>query len=143
MRKSTKKKIMSIAIAVAFLASILTTALSFVIPTENQQGTWAARLSIVIYNELQYIPADVGVTDGTREKLFTLNADNIIYKSTNEDASLKDFFDIWGETFNSTCILDYCNSGNHSMRMYVNGVENKNYQYYIIQNMNEIIIDYR
>ena len=143
MRKSTKKKLMSIFIAVAFLASILTTALTFVIPTENQQGTWAARLSIVIYNELQYIPADVGVADGTRQKLFTLNADNIIYKSTDEDVNLKDFFDIWGETFNSTCILEYCNNANHSMKMYVNNVENTNYQYYVIKNLDNIIIDYR
>ena len=143
MRKSTKKKIMSIFIIVAFLASILTTALSFIIPSENQQDVWVARLSIVVFNELQYIPAEVGITNETREKLFTLNTDNIIYKVTDEDASLKDFFDIWGETFNSTCILDYCNNGNYSMKMYVNGAENRDYQYYIIKNMDEIIIDYR
>jgi hypothetical protein len=143
MRKSTKKKIMSISIAVAFLASIITTALSFVIPTENQQDVWVARISIVIFNELQYIPAEVGVMNETREKLFTLNSDNIIYKVTDENVNLKDFFDIWGETFNSTCILDYCNNENHSMVMYVNNVLNTDYQYYVIQNMDDIIIDYR
>lgn len=143
MRKSTKKKIMSISIAVAFLASILTTALSFVIPNQNQQSTWTARISIVVFNELQPIPADVGITDDTKDKIFTLSNDNIIYKNTDEDVSLKDFFDIWGEIFNSTCILDYCNNENYSMKMYVNNVENSDYQYYVIQNMDDIIIDYR
>jgi hypothetical protein len=143
MRKSTKKKIMSISIAVAFLASILTTALSFVIPTENQQGIWAARISILVFNELQPIPAGIGITDDTRDKIFTLNNDGIIYKSTDDDITLKDFFGIWGETFNSTCILEYCNNENHSMVMYVNNVRNTDYQYYVIQNMDDIIIDYR
>ena len=114
MRKSTKKKLMGIFISLAFLASIITGAISFVLPTENQQNVWAVRLEIVVFNELQEIPSEVGVVNNeTREKLFTLNYDNIIYKTVDEDATLKEFFEIWGETFNSTCILDYCNNGNH------------------------------
>jgi hypothetical protein len=143
MRKSTKKKIMGITISLAFLASIITGAISFVLPSENQQEVWVARLSIVVFNELQYIPAEVGVTNETREKLFTLNTDNLIYKVTDEDVTLKDFFDIWGETFNSTCILDYCNNENHSMVMYVNRARNTDYELYKINNRDEIIIDYR
>ena len=134
---------MGIIISLAFLASIITGAISFVLPSNNQQEVWAARLSIVIFNELQTIPAEVGVVNETREKLFTINYDNIIYKVTDEDATLKEFFGIWGETFNSTCILNYCNNANHSMVMYVNSVTNTDYELYTIQNRDEIIIDYR
>ena len=144
MKKSTKKKMMGIIISVAFLGSIFTAAVSFILPPENQEGeVWAARLSIVIFNELQQIPAEIGVTNKTREKLFTLDYDNIIYKNTNEDVSLGEFFEIWNETFNSNCILDYCSNENQSMRMYVNNVENFDYEFYVIKNRDEIIIDYR
>jgi hypothetical protein len=152
MRKSTKKKIMAIFISFAFLGSIIAGSLSFILPSNNQQEVWAARLEIVVFNELQEIPAEVGVNNETREKLFTLNYDNIIYKVVDEDATLKEFFQIWGETFNSTCILDYCNTENHTMKMYVcsnclqsytNFVENRDYELYKINNMDIIRIDYR
>ena len=154
MRKSTKKKLMGIIIALAFLGSIITGAISFVLPANNQPEVFAVGLEIVIFNELQPIPAEIGISNDTTEKLYTLNSDNIIYKSTDEAATLGDFFNIWGETFNSTCIFDYCNSNetNSSMKMYVcsnclqaqgNFVENKDYQYYTLNNMDVIRIDYR
>lgn len=152
MRKSTKKKMMGIFISFAFLASIITGAISFVLPSDNQQEVWAARLEIVVFNELQEIPAEVGVLNETRDKLFTLNYDNIIYKVSDEEAVLGEFFEIWGETFNSTCILDYCNSENHTMKMYVcsncletytSFTENKDYEFYRINNMDIVRIDYR
>jgi hypothetical protein len=145
MRKSTKKKIMAIAISLAFTASIATTAISFIFPNENQNNqSWAARLSIVIFGQLQTIPAGVGITNNqTADKLYTLNNNNIIYKNSTGDVTLKDFFDVWGENFNSTCILDYCDNGNNSMIMYVNGVANTDYELYVIQNQDDIIIDYR
>jgi hypothetical protein len=152
MKKSTKKKIMAVIISLAFLGSIIAGSISLIIPSGRQQGVWAAKLEIVVFNELQEIPAEVGVNNETREKLFTLDYDNIIYKTVDEDATLKEFFDIWGKTFNSTCILDYCNNENHSMKMYVcsnclqtqgNFVENKDYELYKINNMDIIRIDYR
>jgi len=143
MKKSTKKRIITIFILFAFLGSSLTYALISAFPTQQQEEVLAFRLSIVIFNELQHIPAGVGVTNETREKLFTMDLNNIIYKDTDEDVNLGEFFEIWGETFNSTCILDYCNNGNHSMRMYVNNMENFDYELYVIKNMDDIIVDYR
>ncbi|MFH1473638.1 MAG: hypothetical protein ABIE55_01970 [Candidatus Aenigmatarchaeota archaeon] len=152
MRKSTKKKMMGIFISFAFLASIITGAISFVLPSDNQQEVWAARLEIVVFNELQEIPAEIGVANETREKLFTLNNDNIIYKVVDEDVSLKEFFEIWGETFNSTCIMDHCNTENNTLKMYVcsnclevytDFVENKDYQFYRIKDRDIVRIDYR
>ena len=143
MKKSTQKKIISVFIIFAFLGSSLTYAIIYAFPVENQQGTWVARVSILIFGELQQIPAGVGITDDTRQKVYTLDYDNLIYKDTDEQVTLGDFFDIWDQNFNSTCILDYCNNENSSMVMYVNGAINTQYELYKIQNQDSIIIDYR
>ena len=143
MRKSTQKKIISVFIIFAFLGSSLTYAIIYAFPTENQSGAWAARISIVIFGELQTIPAGVGIVNNQTEKVYTLDNSNIIYKSTDEDVTLGDLFNIWGKNFNSTCILDYCNNENNSMIMYVNGAVNTGYNLYKIQNQDNIIIDYR
>ena len=134
---------MATIISVAFLASIATTAISFMFPTQNQNQVWAARVSVVIFNELQTIPAGLGIEDNTTGKIYTLDYDNIIYKNTDENIRLKDVFELWGEQFNSTCIMDYCNNGNNSMIMYVNRAVNTDYDLYVIQNQDDIIIDYR
>lgn len=143
MRKSTQKKIISVFIIFAFLGSSLTYAIIYAFPTENQSSSWAARISIVIFGELQQIPAGVGIVNNQTEKVYTVDNSGIIYKSTNEDVTLGEFFNIWGENFNSSCILDYCNNENSSIIMYVNGAVNTGYNLYKIQNQDNIIIDYR
>ncbi len=144
MKKSTKKQIFAIFIILAFLGSSFTYAIISAIPSQDQvQAGWRAGLAIVIFNELQPIPAGVGITNETRAKLFTLNSDGIIYKTGEEPATLREFFEIWDKNFNGTCILDYCNNGNHSMRMYVNNIESFDYELYTIKNNDFILIDYR
>ena len=144
MKKSTKKKIFAIFIVIAFLGSGLISAFLYANPSQNQvQANWGARLAIVVFNDMQHIPAGVGVTNETTDKLFTLNSDGIIYKTGEESATLGEFFEIWGENFNSSCILEYCNNENNSMRMYVNNVEIFQYEVYIIKNNDFILIDYR
>jgi len=143
MRKSTKKKIMAMVISVAFTASIATTAISFMFPTQDQNQVWAARVSVVIFNELQTMPAGLGIENNTTGKIYTLNYDNIIYKNTSDDIRLRDVFEMWGEQFNSTCIMNYCNNENNLMIMYVNRAVNTDYELYVIKNQDDIIIDYR
>lgn len=143
MKKSTQKKIISIFIIFAFLGSSLTYAIISAFPTESQSETWVARVSVVIFGELRTIPAGLGIENNETGRIYTLNYDNIIYKSTQDEVRLGEVFDLWGENFNSTCIMDYCNSGNNSMVMYVNGVRNTDYELYLIQNQDNIIIDYR
>ena len=144
MRKSTKKKIMAAIISIAFLASIATTAISFIFPNENQGNqNWIARVTVLIFGEVHNIPAGLGVTDDSLAKVYTLDSNNIIYKNTTGSVTINDLFKEWGQNFNSTCILDYCNNGNNSMIMYVNGVQNFDYELYSINNQDDIIIDYR
>ena len=126
-----------------FLGSSLTYAIISSITPTQQEIPWQAALFVVIFEDPVEIPAGVGVENETRAKLYTLNYDNIIYKEGEEDSTLRDFFEIWGETFNSTCILDYCNNANNSIRMYVNNRETLDYEYYVIRDRDVIVIDYR
>jgi hypothetical protein len=143
MKKTTKKQILSLFILIAFIGSSITFALLNTFSTQNPEDVWVARISIVIFEELQTIPADVGVYNNTKDKLYTIAADNLVYKNTDEDVMLKDFFEIWEENFNYTCILEHCNNENNTMRMYVNSLENFDYELYTIKDKDHVIIDYR
>ena len=143
MKKTTQKQIFSLFIIVAFVGSTITFAILNTVAPEDENEVWVVRISIVIFEELERIPADVGIDGNNRDRLFTIDSDNLVYKSVPEEPMLKDFFEIWGENFNSSCILDNCNIGNHSLRMYVNDVENFDYELYTMKSRDNIIIDYR
>jgi len=147
-RNSTKKQIFTIIILIALLGSSIAYALISAFPSGNQvQTNWAAQLVITIFGEQYTIPADIGFTNETRAKLFTINSDGVIYKTGTEDVTLEDFFKIWDQNFNSTCIIDYCNNANNTMIMFLrsgnNWVANTEYQNYVIKNGDVIWIDYR
>ncbi len=142
MKKTTKKQLFSLFLIVAFLGSTLTFALLNAFQ-DQEKDVWVARISILIFGKLETIPAQVGISNNKTQKVFTVAADNLVYKTVNEEATLKDFFEIWGENFNSTCVLEYCNNANSSLRMYVNNAENFEYEFYTIKDKDNIIIDYR
>lgn len=147
MKKSTKQQIATVIILFIFLGSSLTYAIISAFPSQQQNNAnWKAKLIIVIFGEQYPIPADIGVNE-TKAKLYTLSSDDVIYKEGSEDATLGDFFQIWDKKFDSNCIFDYCNNANNSMKMYVYSgdkpVENFDYEYYVIQNNDIILIDYR
>jgi len=144
MKRETKTRIITIFILLMFLGSSMTYAIISAFPNENTVLGWRALLVIVIYGEQYSIPADIGIINNeSKAKVYTTSTDGILYKSVDEDVTLKDFFDVWGKNFNSTCILDYCNTNTSSMVMFVNGKQNSDYEYYIIQNKDVIVIDYR
>lgn len=144
MKKSTRNQIITIFIMLMFLGSSLTFAIMSAFPSGQSVTNWMARIVIYINGEMYTIPSDVGIINNeTRAKVYTGNSDGYIFKTVSEDVTLKDFFDTWGKTFNSTCILDYCNTNTSSVILYVNRVENPDYELYKIQNNNLIEIDYR
>jgi hypothetical protein len=143
MKRSTKKQLLSLFILFAFLGSSITYAVISAVPPEEIQSNWRSLLVINIYNQQYPIPAGIGITDNKTSKLFTNNNDGMMYKTGTEDVTVGDFFLIWGKNFNQTCILEHCNDASGSMRMYVNNVENFEYDFYKIKNGDYILIDYR
>jgi hypothetical protein len=144
LKKATKNQIITVFVLLIFLGSSLTFAIISAFPNETNAAGWRARIVIAIFGESYPIPGDVGIINNeTKAKVFTISTDGIVSKGVSEDVTLKDFFDVWDKTFNSTCILDYCNTNTSSMVMYVNGKENTDYELYTIKNNDVIIIDYR
>lgn len=143
MKRETKNRIVTIFILLMFLGSSITYAIISAFPTESTGSQWKAQLYIVIFGDQYTIPANIGYTNESVAKVYTMSAEGILYRNDSEDVTLKDFFNTWGKTFNSTCILDYCNTNTSSMAMFVNGKANFDFEYYKIQNNDTIIIDYR
>lgn len=150
MKRSTKKQIITIFILLVFLGSSVTYAIISAVPSGTAVSNWRAQLAIVISEDIYPIPTDIGVSGNkTTGKVYTLSTDGILYKSVEGDVTLKDFFEAWNETFNSTCILTYCNTESNTtnvtstMAMFVNGKINLEYENYVIQNNDQIVIDYR
>jgi len=144
MKRSTKNRIITIFILLIFIGSTAAFSIISAFNTGNAPTGWSAQVAIVLYGEMYPIPADLGIINNeTAAKIYTGDSDGIIHKSVSENVTLKDFFAVWNQTFNSTCILSYCNTNTSSMKMFVNGKLNTAYELYVIQDRDVIIIDYR
>ncbi len=137
MKKENRRRLIVLFILFVFMGSSISYAVLFFIPTEENVN-WRARLDIYIDGNLQTIPPGIG----ENTTLYTLAADNIIYKVGSKNLTLGDFFDIWGEPFSSSCILEYCKNSTHELIMHVNNVKNYDFNNYILQNNDWIEIDY-
>jgi len=149
-KKATRNQIITIFILLIFLGSSLTYAIIAAFPSGQNTSSWQAKIIIVVNGEQYPIPTDTGIVNNeTNAKIYTGNTDGIIYKTVSGDVTLKDFFGVWNKTFNSTCILGYCNTNTSSMKMYLwdysnsKWVENSDYELYTIKNNDVIMIDYR
>lgn len=58
------------------------------------------------------------------------------------DYTLGEFFDVWGATFTSTCIMDKCNDGTKTVQMFVNGQPSFEFRNYLLKDGDEIVIRY-
>jgi hypothetical protein len=147
MKRATKNRIITIFILLTFLGSSVTYAIISAIPSGDTSSGWMAQLVILVpgYEQQGYpIPADIGyVGNQSTANVFTRSTDGILYKSTIDDVTIKDFFEVWGKTFNSTCILDYCNTNNSYVTMFVNKKINQQFENYVIQDRDQIIIYYK
>lgn len=147
MKRATKNRIITIFIILMFVGSSLTFAIISAVPSGQSAGGWKAGIIIVINGEQYPIPSDIGISNNeTTGKVYTGNTDGVVYKTVPGDVKLKDFFDTWGNAFNSTCILNYCNTNTSSMKMYVwsgKWIENYDYNLYVIKSGDNILIDYR
>jgi len=117
---------------------------------------WHPHLRIVIDGEDVLIPGGVGIIIGNvidtnisrmgMSPMHTHGDDGIIHMEqtnpTNHTLRLGYFFEVWGEEFNSTCILGHCNSNDHVVKMFVNGERNHEFDDYMPQDKDEIVIRY-
>lgn len=128
---------------------------------------WHPWLKIIIEGKEQDIPDNVGVTigkkldselgsdmgsapihthdeAGDRNSEFgrKLHVESLRPYAKPSTLTLGYFFEVWERSFNSTCILDRCNSGNESVKMFVNDKPNFDFQNYYMRDGDRILITY-
>lgn len=119
---------------------------------------WHPKLTIRINGEQILIPDDIGRRTGrivdtdlsgmkmspthTHESDGTIHIENKNPASKPETLTLGYFFYVWDKTFNSTCIFDYC-TDKGTLKMYVNGVENKEFEEYVMHDADQILVEYK
>lgn len=116
-------------------------------PLISRRGIhWHPNLEIWIKGERITIPANIG--------LGAVHADTHTHKENDQihlemsrparqsDTRLGKFFDVWGKEFNSQCILNVCNNENGTVRVFVNGEENMEFENYHMKDGDRIEIKF-
>ncbi len=104
-------------------------------------------LRISIKGKTQDIPANLGI--GVRHNpIHTHERDGVVHLEfqgfvTMDDLRLREFFKVWGKRFNGNCIFNYCNGPDGNVTMLVNGVENRDFENYVMKDKDMIEIRYR
>lgn len=130
-------------------------------PSHVLTGHYHAHLSIFIEGQNIDIPADIGVdSTGVIDFVHTHDPDGLlhIHPTTAGDVptefqTVGDFFDIWrtnagdagnnpDAVFNENQILDAVADADHTIRFFVNGAENDDFEDYILKDGDQIVISY-
>ena len=105
------------------------------------------QLTILINGERQVVSGNIGLVGNIQAGVHTHATDGVLHFEKagvvlQDDLRLDEFFDSWGEQFNSECILDSCNGPDGTVRMTVNGRENSEFENYIVRDGDSIEIRY-
>ena len=101
-------------------------------------------LEIRILGEQQAILAGTGISNAGMRVIHTHDSTGKLHVEAPRPHQfyLQDFFTIWGETFNSTCIMDHCVDENHALSFFVNGVPSNLYENAALKDGDRIRIVY-
>lgn len=120
---------------------------------------WHPELSIVIKGQKQAIPANIGIgmqyagykyydsmmmmtNIHTHDASGQLHWEVMQGPVTKDEVLLGDFFGIWGKTFSKDCIFDSCNGQGGTVKLFVNGKENTEFENYQVRDKDKIEIRY-
>ena len=101
-------------------------------------------LTITINGEAYNIPQGIGHGGGLMQPLHTHDATGKVHVESlcYRDYTLGDFFDVWGQTFTSTCIFSSCVDETHTLKLVVNGVESTAFRDLVLNDGDAIEIVY-
>lgn len=107
---------------------------------------WHPELSISIKGEKQEIAANIGI-GAVHKELHTHDATGVVHMEmqglvTKDETTLGAFFKSWGKQFNANCIFDSCNGPDGTVKMFVNGKENTEFENYLMKDKDKIEIKY-
>lgn len=70
------------------------------------------------------VPADIGISSDAESPLHTHDDTGVIHLESadpNSTFTLGEFFDVWGLRLTSSCVGGYCDSGDRTLQLFVNG----------------------
>ncbi len=106
---------------------------------------WHPQLTIIINEEEQAIPANIGLSGPTHAPVHTHETNGTIHIENNyptkNNMRVGYFFDVWDKEFSENCIFEYC-TDKGTITMTVNGIENKEFEKYIMADGDIIVIEY-
>lgn len=100
-------------------------------------------LKITINEIQQEIPENIGLSPTLMRPIHTHDTSGYLHIESPcpRGFTLREFFEIWEKNFNNTCIFDYC-TDKGELKMYVNNIENNEFENYIMKDKDEILIEY-
>lgn len=113
---------------------------------QNLQQHIHSDLIITIHGEKQVIPANIGIGANLMRPTHTHDSTGKIHiegPCASREYTLGEFFDVWGERFDNSCIFENCVDENSDLKMYVNDQENLDYNNYKMKDGDKIVIEYR
>lgn len=140
-------------------ATYTTRAVATSVDLPNNPIHWHPNLEITIKDEKTTIPANIGIGASysksphydpmmrmtnihTHDSSGKLHWEVMMGAPKLEDMYLGNFFQVWGKTFNSECIFEYCNGPEGGLKMFVNGKQNYEFEKYIVRDGDKIQIVY-
>ena len=106
---------------------------------------WHPHVTLLLQGKPVTIPANVGLETAAHKPVHTHETDNILHwevdRPTVQNMQLGYFFStVWKKKFSSECILDYCNGPEGTVKMFVNGSPNDEFEHYLPHDGDEIKI---
>ncbi len=82
-----------------------------------------AHLDLYVNGTAVQIPANIGIGNGAESPVHTHDVSGVIHMEAASQATftLGEFFDVWGVRFTSTCLGGSCNTGDQTLRLFLNG----------------------
>lgn len=108
---------------------------------------WHSTLNIKILDQVQGIPAGLGLERLPHNPLHVHDRDNVVHMEyaglvRETDLRLGNFFKVWGKTFSKDCIFDRCSGPEGQLKMLVNGKENLEFENYGMRDGDKIEITF-
>ena len=85
-----------------------------------------SHLSLFVAGEQVSVPADIGVSGSLHAPLHSHDSNGVVHVESADASStftLGEYFDVWGVRLSSTCLGGYCEQGQRSLHVFVDGEE--------------------
>jgi hypothetical protein len=112
------------------------------LPAEGTVMHTHANLQIFVHGQAETVPVNIGITDTAIQSLHTHDTNGTVHmeSSVARTFTLGEFFDVWGVRFTPSCLGVYCNGGDNTLQVFVNGREQTGDPTQIAMNDQDVIV---